>query len=370
MSSLASDRVGIGIIGCGKISDAYVHGIRRYPGLHLIGCADLDVSRAKAKAAEHALAYGSSVDDLLRDPAVHMVVNLTIPQAHAEINRRILEAGKHAYTEKPFALRCADAEAVLALAQNKRLRIGSAPDTFLGGGQQTCRKLIDDGAIGQPIAATAFMLCRGHETWHPSPAFYYQPGGGPMMDMGPYYITALVNMLGPVVRVSGSARATFNERTITSLPLSGTKIPVEVPTHYAGTMEFGSGAIATIVMSFDVYPYPFPPIVVFGTEGSLEVPDPNTFGGDVRVSRHGGAYEHAPHTHTTDRGRGTGLADMAYALRSGREHRANGTLAYHVLEVMGAFDAAAKTQQSVHIRSSCARPAMLPPSLAADELDM
>ena len=359
----------VGIIGCGKISDAYFTGIRRYAGLEIVACADLDVGRAREKARANGVPKGCSVDELLADPEIQMVVNLTVPQAHVVINERILHAGKHAYTEKPFSLNSAESAAVLALAASKERRIGSAPDTFLGGGIQTCRKLIDEGAIGVPIAATAFMIGRGPESWHPSPAFYYQKGGGPMMDMGPYYITALVNLLGPISRVSGSARTTFPQRIITSQPLAGTKVEVEVPTHYSGTMDFTSGVVATMVMSFDVYPYPFPPIVVFGTEGTLQVPDPNTFGGEVRLSRKGGDYTQIEPTHSTDRGRGTGLVDMAYALRSGRAHRANGVLAHHVVEAMEAFERASREERYVHLTSTCERPAMLPLGLGPDTLD-
>lgn len=364
-----SASINVGVIGCGKISDAYFQGIRRYNGLNVLACADLDEVRAREKARAFGIPRASSVEGLLSDPEIDVVVNLTIPIAHAEINQRILRAGKHAYTEKPFAVDAASGADVLRVAAAEQRRIGSAPDTFLGGGIQTCRKLIDDGAIGEPVAATAFMLCRGHETWHPSPAFYYQRGGGPMLDMGPYYLTALVNLLGPVRRVSGSVRRTFAERTITSQPLAGTQIRVEVPTHYAGTVDFASGPVATLVMSFDVYPHPLPAILIFGTEGSLEVPDPNTFGGDVRLARHGSAYEVVPPTHSVDRGRGTGLADMAYAIRSGRPHRANGELANHVLEVMDAFEKSSTAETQVKIQTTCERPAMLPLGLAANELE-
>lgn len=359
----------IGVIGCGKISDAYFAGIRRYAGLEIVACADLDLERAKEKARAHGVPKGCSVEALLADPEIGIVVNLTVPQAHVAINERILLAGKHAYTEKPFALNSGESAGVLSLAASKGRRIGSAPDTFLGGGIQTCRKLIDEGAIGLPIAATAFMIGRGPESWHPSPAFYYQKGGGPMMDMGPYYITALVNLLGPISRVSGRARTTFPQRLITSQPLAGTNVAVEVPTHYSGTMDFVSGAVGTMLMSFDVYPYPFPAIVVFGSEGTLQVPDPNTFGGPIRLSRKGGDYEEVEPTHSVDRGRGTGLADLAFALRSGRPHRANGVLAHHVVEVMEAFDRASLEDRSVPLTSRCERPAMLPLGLAEDMLD-
>jgi predicted dehydrogenase len=242
------------------------------------------------------------------------------------------------------------------------VRVGGAPDTFLGAGIQTCRKLIDDGWIGQPVAATAFMLCHGHEHWHPNPAFYYQPGAGPMFDMGPYYLTALINLMGPVRRVTGAARITFPERTITSQPLHGSIITVNTPTHVAGVMEFASGAIGTIVTSFDVHAHELPRIEVYGSEGSISVPDPNGFGGPVRIRRAGAAeWREVPLTHGySENSRGIGVADMAYALRAGSDHRASGELAYHVLDIMHAFLDSAQQGRHVDLESTCVRPAPLP----------
>jgi predicted dehydrogenase len=249
--------------------------------------------------------------------------------------------------------------------------VGSAPDTFLGGGIQTARKAVADGAIGRPVAALAFMMCPGHESWHPSPQFYYQKGGGPMFDMGPYYMTALVNLLGPVKRVSGSASSAWKERLITSQPFNGTRIPVETPTHLTGTMEFVGGGTATVVMSFDTLPYPLPSIILYGTESTLEVPDPNNFGGAVRLrNKTTRAFDDLPHTHTTDRGRGAGVADMAYSvLRRKRPHRANGELAEHVVEIMESFEKSSVSGKHVTLKTTCARPAALPVGLGANELD-
>jgi predicted dehydrogenase len=362
----------LGIVGCGKISNAYFTGCRQYPFLEIVACADLDVARAEAKAAEHGGGVrGCSVDELLADPAIELVINLTIPQAHVPVNLAALRAGKHVYVEKPFALDPAEGATVLAEADRLGLRVGCAPDTFLGGGIQTARKLVDDGAIGAPVAAFAFMLGRGHETWHPSPEFYYKPGGGPMLDMGPYYLTALVNLIGPIRRVSGSSRITFPERTITSEPLKGTKITVEVPTHVAGTIDFECGAIGTIVMSFDLWGGPpMPRIALYGTEGTLEVPDPNTFKGPVRLKR-GGEKEFTdiPLTHTDEIGRGTGVADMAMAIRTGRPHRASGALGNQVLEAMVAFDASSAVGRHIELQSRIVQPAPLPPGLPVGTLD-
>lgn len=366
-----ADKVGIGLIGCGNISPQYFEWCRTFEILDLVACADLDVNLARERAEEFEIAKGCSVDELLGDAAIEIVVNLTVPRAHASVNRQILDAGKHAHTEKPFAVEKAEGKAVLALAQQKGLRTGGAPDTFLGGGIQTCRKLIDDGWIGEPVAATAFMACHGHEGWHPNPDFFYKVGGGPMFDMGPYYLTALVSLLGPVRRVTGSTRASFPQRVITHPEnRTGERIDVEIPTHITGVMDFAGGAVGTIVTSFDVWHHNLPCIEIYGSEGSLSVPDPNTFGGPVRVRRAGHQdWKEMPLTHSPDVGRGIGVADMAYALRSGRPHRASGELAYHVVELMHAFQEASDSACHVTIESQVERPAALPMGLRAGTLD-
>jgi predicted dehydrogenase len=319
------------------------------------------------------------VEALLADPTIQIVVNLTIPKAHAEVNLAAIAAGKHVYCEKPLAITRADGQKTLAAAREQGVRVGCAPDTFLGGGIQTCRKLIDDGMIGEPVAATAFMTCHGHEGWHPDPAFYYQPGGGPMLDMGPYYLTALVNLIGPIQRVTGSARISFPERQITSQPKYGMRIKVNTATHVAGVVDFGKGAVGTIITSFDVWAANLPRIEIYGAEGSLSVPDPNRFDGLVRLhladasrwSRQADAREWSeiPVTHSTEVGRGIGVADMAYALAYGRPHRASGDLAYHVLDVMCAFEDASRRGRHIDIESTCVQPAALPPGLPPGELD-
>jgi predicted dehydrogenase len=364
-------RVKVGIIGCGKISTAYFEGCRRYDVLEVVACADLDPVRAQAQAAKYGI-RACAVEDLLHDPAIEIVVNLTVPQAHVAVNTAILEAGKHAYCEKPFALVSREGRQVLVLARKHRRLVGCAPDPFLGGGLQTCRKLLDDGAIGRPVAALAFMMGHGPEGWHPSPQFYYQKGGGPLFDMGPYYLTALINLFGPVARVCGLAQKHFAERLITSQPFAGTKIPVETATHLTGALEFADGVGATMVMSFDTWPGPaLPCIAVYGSEGSLEVPDPNRFDGTVRLFKPDAKEPlNVPLTHTVDRSRGSGVADLAYSiLRRGRRHRANGALANHVVEVMEAFERSSTANRYVRIRSTCERPAMLPPGLAPTVLD-
>ncbi len=351
----------VGIIGCGNISTIYLKSPQVFPILEVTTCADLDHSRAEAKAAEFGI-RAASVDELLADPEIEIVVNLTIPAAHAEVAQAAIAHGKSVYNEKPLALTAADGSALLDAARTRQRRVGCAPDTFLGGGLQTCRKLIDDGWIGEPVAATAFMMSHGHESWHPSPEFYYQHGGGPMFDMGPYYLTALVAMLGPVRRVTGATRITFPERTITSQPKYGAKVQVEVPTHVVGVLDFASGAIANIITTFDVWAAELPRIEIYGTHGSLSVPDPNTFGGPVRLRRAGSSeWQEVPIPfHYTTNSRGLGVADLAHALRSGRAHRANGDLAFHVLEIMEAIHVASAQDHHIALTSSCERPAALP----------
>jgi len=362
--------VKFGVIGCGAISGAYFNATKLFPLLQIAACADLDLARAQA-AAEKNGCRALSVDALLADPEIEIVINLTIPKAHYSVTKAALEAGKHVHLEKPLAVTLDEGAALVALAEAKGLRLGCAPDTFLGGGHQTCRKLIDDGAIGQPVAAMAQMLSRGHETWHPAPEFYYKPGGGPMLDMGPYYLTTLVNLLGPIRRLTGSTRTTFPQRTITSQPLHGTVIDVEVPTHYAGVMDFASGAIGQIVQSFDVYGIPpFSPIVVFGTEGTLAVPDPNGFGGTVKLKRGTSDWEEVVLTHPyTQNCRGIGAADIAVASQTGRAHRCSGQLANHVLEAMISFHTASENGTHHTMQTTVERPAALPLGLTEGELD-
>jgi predicted dehydrogenase len=361
----------VGIIGCGNISGAYFEAGNTFDVLDIVACADIIHDRARAKATEYHIPKACSVEELLADPEIEIVVNLTIPKAHAEIGLAALGAGKSVHNEKPLAITREDGHRLLEAARDRELLIGCAPDTFLGGGLQTCRKLIDDGWIGEPIAATAFMMCHGHENWHPDPGFYYQVGGGPMFDMGPYYLTALIHLMGPVRRVTGSVRITFPERIITSQPKYGTKIKVDVPTHVAGVMDFANGAVGTIITSFDVWAAQLPRIEVYGTEGSLAVPDPNGFGGPVLVQCAGASeWSTVPLTHGyTKQSRGIGVADMAYALRSGRPHRANGEMAYHVLDLMHAFHQASQEGRHVELTSTCSRPKPLPLGLAEGTLD-
>jgi predicted dehydrogenase len=363
-------RVGVGIIGCGNISPAYLKAAAGFPILDIVGLADANPAAAEERAQEFGL-KARSIDALLADPAVEIVLNLTVPKAHVEVGLRAIAAGKHVHSEKPLGVTVAEARKLIAAADAKGLRVGCAPDTFLGGAHQTARKLIDEGAIGRPIGGTAFFMCPGHESWHPNPGFYYLAGGGPMLDMGPYYITDLVNLLGPVARVAGMATRLRAERLITSEPLDGARIPVEIATHVAGTLAFHSGAVINMTMSFDVPKHKHAPIEIYGEKASLNVPDPNYFGGQIQLAAPRGEWREVATEHGYADGnyRSIGVADMAHAIRANRPHRASGALAFHVLEVMEAFQRSSDAGGFISIESRPERPAALPVGLAAGALD-
>jgi len=363
--------VNVGVIGAGNISGIYLEVGQTFEILKITAIADQIRERAQNQAELYEIPHALSKSEMLEDPSIELILNLTTPDAHAEIAFQALNAGKSVYNEKPLAISQEDGPKILALAQQKGLLVGGAPDTFLGGGLQTCRKIIDDGTIGSPIAATAFMMCHGHESWHPAPEFFYKEGGGPMFDMGPYYLTALVSLMGPVKRVTGSARASFPTRTITSEPLNGQLITVDVPTHAAGILDFASEAIATIVTSFDVWAHNLPCIEIYGTDGSLSVPDPNTFGGPVKVRRRGmNSWSELPLTHGyAENSRSLGLADLAYALRSGRPQRASGEMCNHILDIMHAIHDASNQGRHIEVTSTCTQPAPLPLGLTGGKLD-
>lgn len=366
-------KVKVGLVGCGKISDIYFKNSVLYDALEIVACADLDLERARAKAETYGIPKACTVDELMADPEVEMVLNLTIPRAHAEVAIQALEAGKHVYGEKPLAVTREEAHKMMELAQRKGLRIGCAPDTFLGGGHQTCRKLVEDGWIGRPLAVTGFVMGKGPESWHPDPEFYYDVGGGPMFDMGPYYLTAMINILGPIARVSGSAQIGIPERMITSQPKYGKKVEVKTPTHIAGVMDFQCGVVGTLIASFEILAghSELPNIEIYGTEGTLRIPDPNGFGGKVRIRRIGSdEWKEVPLTHGfTENSRGVGLLDMAYALQSGRAHRASDELSYHVLEAMHGFHDSSRDGQHYKMQSTCSKPAPLPLGLIPNTLD-
>lgn len=355
----------VAVVGCGNISDIYFQNLRAFSGLDVVACADIDLDRALHKAQKYGIQVAGRSEDILARPEIELVVNLTRPQQHADLALQFLRAGKHVYNEKPLAIRRAEGRQVIEEASARGLRVGCAPDTFLGAGLQTCRKTIDDGVIGQPIAATAFMLSHGPESWHPEPDFFFQEGGGPLFDMGPYYLTALIHLMGPVRRVSASAQAFFPHRIIGRGPRAGERVAVSTPTHVAGQLEFRSGAIATLIFSFDVWASQLPFIEVYGTEGSLSVPDPNFFGGAVRVHRlEERGWREVPLTHANEKNsRGLGVLDLARAVAGNRPHRASGDMAFHVLDIMESLLEAGRSGRHVDLQSHCDRPAALAPGL-------
>lgn len=371
--------VNVGVLGCGHVSDQYFRGCRRFDVLRLVSCADVDTARAEQKAAEHDVPRAYSPEALLDDPGVDLVLNLTPPLAHAETSLALIHAGKHVWSEKPLAGTLDEASRLIEAARDSGVRLGCAPDTFLGGGLQTSIKLVEDGSVGEPVAAVGFVSEHGYEHFHPNVDFFYGPGGGPALDLGPYYVTALVALLGPVVRVRGLARASFPERVVPSGARRGERITVSVPTHVTGALEFESGVLATVLMSWDIWSTNLPYLEIYGAEGSLSVPNPDLFDGRPRLRRAGeeelrqpppapGTLEWTtvPLTHDGDVGRGIGAADMAYALGTGREHRASGQLALHVLEVLSALQ---DEGGSTEIESRCRRPAPLPTGLLRGTLD-
>lgn len=389
-------KVKVGIIGCGVISQTYMRNLADiYEMLEVEAVADIFIEKAKEVAEQFGIKKAYTVDELLADPEIEIVANLTIPKAHKEVNMKALAAGKHVYCEKPLALTLEDAKEQIAFAKEKGLLLGCAPDTFLGAGLQTCRKVIEDGWIGTPIGATANLVGHGHETWHPAPEFYYKEGAGPMLDMGPYYITALVSLLGPIKKISCFAKKTFDKRTITSKAQKGKEIDVDVLTHYAGLMEFDDGLIANINMSFDVWLSNLPCIEIFGTQGTLVVPDPNMFGGPVKVLRGNSMvdsvegmdvgeavekihseemfefFQEIPLAYhkSADNMRGLGLLDMAYAIVENREHRTNPELVYHVMEALESFDTSAKSGEVYHMQTTCKKPLPIPTGLKNGTLD-
>jgi len=350
----------IGVVGCGNISGIYFKNLTNMfsKRVKVTALTDLIPERAEKASDEYKIPYIKKTDDLINSQDVDIVLNITEPYNHYGVSLAAVKAGKHIYSEKPMCVKREEAAEVLKIAAEKKLRVGNAADTFMGAGIQTCRKLLDDGWIGRPVAAVAFMVGHGHEHWHPGPEFYYKIGGGPMFDMGPYYMAALVSLLGPVVRVSGSAKKSFETRTITSEPLNGKVINVDVPTHITGIMDFANGAVGTVIMSFDVYSHTLPCIEIYGSEGTLRVPDPNTFGGPIyyRRFRDEGWSEIPLLKNFPVNSRGYGLVDMAEAITENRPHRASGEMAYHVLEVMHGFHDASDSGIYYSVKSSCQRP--------------
>jgi len=367
-------QLGVGIIGCGNISTTYLQFAPVFKSLSLKAVADINLDAAKARADEYGV-RAHTVDELLAADDIDVVVNLTIPAVHYDVTKRILEAGKHAYSEKPLVLTLEEGEDLRALANAKGLRVGSAPDTFLGGAHQQARAIIDEGKVGKIIGGTCHVMGHGMEAWHPNPDFFYQPGAGPVLDIGPYYITNLIQLIGPVKSVAALATATFKERTIANGDRNGEVIPVNTPTNIHALLEFENGATVTLGASWDVWTNRHGHMELYGEEASLFLPDPNFFGGDVEI---GGqdkeiktvpAWDHPfgiPNQDERANYRCAGLADMATAIAEDRPHRCNIDLAIHAVDVMTSILRAGEERRFVEIATTCERPASLSPSEARD----
>jgi len=364
----------IGIIGCGNISDAYLKGAARSDLVAVKTVADINAETAATKAATYGI-QARSVDQLLADDDIEIVINITVPLAHADVSKAIISAGKHVYSEKPLAATLEDGRAIVAAADAKGVRLGCAPDTFLGAAHQACREAIDQGRIGDIVGGAATFMNHGMEHWHPNPTFFYQPGGGPVLDMAPYYLTTLINLIGPIKRVTAMTATAFQNRTVISEgPMTGRVVDVQVPTTMHGLLAFENGATVTISTSWDVWKHGRAPIEVYGELGSMLVPDPNFFDGAPKtcVEREDWTkldIDHfpfgVPNRPTKEGGmvadyRIIGLLDMAVAKQTGRPHRANGVMALHVLEVMEALGRSADENRHIDIESRTERPAALP----------
>jgi predicted dehydrogenase len=340
LSGARSGPVGVAVIGAGNISGQYLGNLTKFPDVRVLAVADIDEARAAQAAAEYGIEASGSPEAVFEIPEVELVVNLTIPAAHSQVAIAALRAGKHVYGEKPLALDVASGRAVLAEAAERGLKVGNAPDTFLGAGIQSALRAVAAGVIGEPVAATSALESMGPESWHPNPEFFYVEGAGPLFDMGPYYLTALVALLGPVSSVAATGRRARTTRVVGSGPKAGNEFPVEVPTHVTALLEFAGGAGARSTFSFDS-PAPKRLLELGGTEATLSLPDPNTFGGPLLVRDPQDKEWRELPIEGTQAGRGIGVVDMARALRSGARHRASGELGMHVLDIMAAISRSA-----------------------------
>jgi predicted dehydrogenase len=375
MSSPAKP-LGVGIIGCGNISSAYLRLAPLFAAIEVRAVADLDHRLAEARAAEFGV-RAEPAAALLEAPDIDIVVNLTVPSAHFEVSAAILSAGKHVYSEKPFVLSVAEGRKLADIAASRRLRVGSAPDTFLGGAHQLARRIVDEGGIGRVVGGTAYVMSHGMEHWHPNPSFFFQPGAGPVLDVGPYYITNLIQLLGPVRRVAAISSTPARQREILSEPLKGQMIEVNTPTTIMSVLDFASGAVVTLSASWDVWAHGHAPMELYGTDGSLFVPDPNFFGGEVRASGRDGKvaafppWEHPFGIFNETGGavpranyRASGLADMADAIRTGRPHRCSLEMSLHAVDVMTSILRSGEMGGFVDLSTTCERPAALSPEAA------
>jgi len=377
----------VGLIGTGVISDIYLKTCQKFDILDVVACSSLDVEESRGKAEKYHIPRVCSPDEIIVDPDIDCVLNLTIPAVHAEISLAALEAGKHVYSEKPFATSREDGKKILTLAESKGLYVGNAPDTFLGGRMQTCRKLIEDDLIGKPTGVSAFAGTHGVERHHPNPDFYYKQGGGPLLDLGPYYLTAMIALLGPVKRGCGFAKRTFDQRMIESHPRNGEMMTVDVDTHVCGMLEFFNGVLGSLMMSFDVWDSQLPRMEIYGEQGTICIPDPdptdgtNIFGGEVYYkTRETARWNYRPRVQGLDEwdvaannhgynedSRGLGLADLAYAVRDNRPPRASGKMAFHVFDIMMGILESSKSGEYSVLESTCSIPSPLPANFPLSE---
>ncbi len=369
--------LGVGVIGCGNISAAYMKLAPLFKNIEMRACADINMDAARVRAKEFGL-KAQTVKELLANPQIDIVVNLTVPATHFKVSKMILEAGKHVYSEKPLTLSMAEAKELQKLAKKKKLQVAAAPDTFLGGSHQQARKLIDDGAIGKIASGTAHIMGYGMEHWHPNPDFFYKPGGGPILDMGPYYISNLVNLVGPVKRVAALSSTPRKQRVISSQPRKGQKVAVKTPTTYHALLEFANGAMVTLSASWDVYAHRHPNMELYGTEGAIYVPDPNFFGGELLMAGKNAKaetvkpWDHPFGVDNWDGNGGTrwanyrtaGLADMAAGIIGKRDVRCSIERMAHVVDVMTSIMKSGQTGKFVAVKSTCARPKPLGPAEA------
>src|SRR3954451_11355176 len=364
-------RLGLGIVGCGNVSTTYFSLAPLFRGIEIRACADLVPAAAAASAKQYGV-RADTVDGLLAADDVDIVVNLTIPAAHHEVSRRAIDAGKHVYSEKPLVLSIKDGLDLQKRAARRGLRIGSAPDTFLGGAHQLARHLVDSGKLGKITSGTCYVMSHGMEHWHPNPDFFFQPGAGPVLDIGPYYVSDLIQLIGPVKRVGALTSTPAKERTITSKPRFGEKVPVNTPTTIHALLEFENGAVVTLNTSWDVWKHGHAPIELYGEEGTIFVPDPNFFGGTVAYTKQGDAVKKLPkwnhplavpnQQHAQGllaNYRTAGLADMAIAIAEGRPHRCSMEAALHAIEIMTGILKSGETGKFVSMQTTCERPAAL-----------
>lgn len=360
---------GVGIVGCGNISDVYILNAKLFPGIRIIAVSDIKPAAAKAKGAKYDLP-ALSPRELLKREDVDIVLNLTVPAAHADVSLAAIDAGKHVYTEKPLATSLKDGRAIVRSAARKGVTLGASPDTVLGAGVQTARKLIDSGETGAIVTGTAAVLSHGMESWHPSPAFFFNPGGGPVLDMGPYYLSMLINLLGPIASVVAMGKSGTKTRRVTAEgPMQGRRIKVEVLTTVNALLSFASGAEIVFMASWDVWRHSQPPLELHGRRASLRLPDPNFFGGSIDIAENANEWREIGTAEVAfgrpnwpadnpvvANYRGLGLAEMAAAIADRREPRASGAVALHVLDVMASILASAETGKRVRIASTCRRP--------------